>query len=116
MLVFDLASRKARELAPGLAIDPRSDGWSPLDAAPGGESVYLMSNAGNTRWLVEAPRKPGRKPRALLSFPDAAMPVGIALARDGSMYLDLLQNQFVLLRVNASGGPVRSLGYRRTSS
>ena len=46
MLVFDLASRQARELAPGLRIDPGSDGWSPLDAAPGGESVYLISKAG----------------------------------------------------------------------
>jgi hypothetical protein len=60
MLVFDLASRRVRELAPGLRIDLRVDGWSPLDAAPSGKSVNLVFNAGDTRWLMEIPRKPGR--------------------------------------------------------
>jgi hypothetical protein len=32
------------------------------------------------------------------------MPVAMNLARDGSLYLDLLRSQFVLLRVSASGG------------
>ncbi|MFL6451302.1 MAG: winged helix-turn-helix domain-containing protein [Bryobacteraceae bacterium] len=110
MLVFDLASRRARELAPNLRVDPGTDGWSPLAAAPGGESVYLISRAGDTRWLTEVPRKPGRKPRALLSFPDSAMPVGMDVARDGSLYLDLLRDQFVVLRVNASGGAGEEFG------
>ena len=65
---------------------------------------------------MEVPRKPGRKPRALLSFPDSAMPVAMDVARDGSLYLDLLRNQFVLLRVSASGGAGEEFGYRRTSS
>jgi eukaryotic-like serine/threonine-protein kinase len=110
MLVFDLASRRVHELAPGLRVDPGADGWSPLGAAPGGESVYLVSRTGDTRWLVEVPRKPGRKPRALLSFPDSAMPVGMDVARDGSLYLDLLRDQFVILRVNASGGTGEEFG------
>ncbi len=109
MLVLDLASRQARELAPGLAIEPGADGWSPLETAPGG-AAYVVSKAGDTRWLMEVPRKPGRKPRALLSFPDSAMPVSVNLARDGSLYLDLFRSQFVLLRVSASGGACEESG------
>ena len=33
MLVFDLASRQSRELAPGFRIDPGGS-WAPLDVAP----------------------------------------------------------------------------------
>jgi sugar lactone lactonase YvrE len=110
MLVFDLASRQARELAPGLQIDPGDDGWAPLDAAPDGKSVYVVSKAEDTRWLVEVPRKSGGKPQALLSFPDSAMPVGVSVARDGSVYLDLFRSQFVLLRVNASGAATEEFG------
>src|SRR3954453_22625651 len=110
MLVFDLVSQEARELAPGLRMDPGADGWAPLDVAPRGKSVYLMSKAEDTRWLVDVPRESGGKPRALLSFPDSAMPVGVSLARDGSVYLDLFRSQFVLLRVNALGGASEEFG------
>jgi len=110
MLVLDLASRQARELAPQLRIDPRADGWAPLNVKPGGKSVYLVSRAGDTEWLMEVSRHPGRKPRALFSFPDSAMPVGMDSARDGSVYLDLLRNQFVVLRVNAAGAVSEEYG------
>ncbi len=110
MLVFDLSSRRVRELAPGLRVDPRSDGWSPLAVAPDGQSVYLLSKAADAERLEEVPRKPGRKPSALLSFPDSAAPVGMDAARDGSLYLDLFRDQFVLLRVNASGGTSEEFG------
>jgi hypothetical protein len=81
-----------------------------LAAGPGGKSVYLVSKAGDTDWLVEVPRKPGGKPRALFSFPDSAMPVGMDSARDGSLYVDLLRNQFVLLQINASGSVSQEFG------
>jgi len=110
MLVFDLVSRQAHELAPGLHIVPRSDGWSPLSVAPDGQSVYLLSKAADAERIEQVPRKPGRKPWALLSFPDSAAPVGMDAAPDGSLYLDLFRDQFVLLRVNASGGATEEFG------
>ena len=61
MLVFNLASGQARDLSPGVRLDP-GDGWAPLDVAPGGESVYVGAQEGDTRWIVEVPRKPGGKP------------------------------------------------------
>jgi eukaryotic-like serine/threonine-protein kinase len=103
MLVFDLASRQARELAPGFRIDP-GNSWAPLDVAPGGESVYVASQEGDTRQIVEVPRKPGSKPRTLLSFPAATAPLAMDAARDGSLYLDLLRTTAVILRVPATGG------------
>ncbi len=103
LLVFDLASRHSRELAPGFRIDP-GDSWAPLDVAPDGESVYVASQEGDTRRLVELPRKPGRKPRVLLSFPVTAAPAAMDAARDGSLYLDLFRSPTVILRVPATGG------------
>jgi hypothetical protein len=103
MLVFDLASRQSRELAPGFRIDPGGS-WAPLDVTPGGESVYVASQEGDTRRLVEVPRNPGGKPRTLLSFPTASAPVAMDAARDGSLYLDLLRSATVILRVPATGG------------
>ena len=103
MLVFELASRRARELSPGVRFDPEDD-WAPLDVAPGGESVYVASQEGDTRQLVEVPRKPGSKPRTLLSFPTSAWPVAMDAARDGSLYLDLFRTATVILRVPAVGG------------
>jgi hypothetical protein len=38
------------------------------------------------------------------------MPVGVSVARDGSVYLDLFRSQFVLLRVNASGAATEEFG------
>ena len=66
MLVFDLASRRARELAPGLRVDPGSDGWSPLDVARDGESVYLATKEGDTQPLVRGSAK-ARQPAADLA-------------------------------------------------
>jgi predicted Ser/Thr protein kinase len=103
MLVYDLASRQVRELSPGVRLDPGDD-WAPLDVAPGGESVYVAAQEGDTRRLVEVPRTPGRKPRTLLSFPTSAWPVAMDAARDGSLYLDLLLTTSVILRVPATGG------------
>jgi len=110
MLVLDLVSRDARELAPGLRIDSRPDGWSPLGVSPDGQSVYFMSKAADTEWIEAVPRKPGRKPWAFLSFPDSASPVSMDAARDGSLYLDLFRDQFVLLRVNPLGGAGEEFG------
>jgi sugar lactone lactonase YvrE len=104
MWVLDLASRRTRELAPGLPVDPVSDGWSPLGVARDGESVYLATKDGDTQPLVQVPRKPGSRPRTLLSFPTTAAPVAMDAARDGSLYLDLLQTATVILRVPATGG------------
>jgi DNA-binding winged helix-turn-helix (wHTH) protein len=104
MLVFDLASGRARELAPGLPVDPVSDGWSPLGVARDGESVYVATKEGDTQPLVQVPRKPGSQPRTLLSFPTTAAPVAMDVARDGSLYLDLLETATVILRVTAMGG------------
>ena len=59
---------------------------------------------------MDVPRKPGRKPRVLLSFPDSAAPVAMDAARDGSLYLDLLRDQFVLMRVNESSGAGEEFG------
>ena len=92
MLVFDLASRQSRELSPGLRIDAGGSAWSPLGVAPGGESVYVASQEGDTPRLVEVPRKSGGKPRALLSFPSSAKPVAMDATPDGSLYLDLHAN------------------------
>jgi len=103
LLVFDLASRRARDLSPGVRLDP-GDGWAPLDVAPGGESVYLGLQEGDTRRLVEVPRKPGGKPRVLLSFPISAVPLAVDAAPDGSLYLDLLRTANVMLRIPAVGG------------
>ena len=103
MLVFNLASGQVRDLAPGVRLDP-GDGWAPLDVAPGGESVYIGSQEGDTRRLVEVPRKPGGKPRTLLSFPTSAWPLAVDAASDGSLYLDLLLTTNVILRVPATGG------------
>jgi hypothetical protein len=103
MSVFDLASQRARDLSPGVRFDPGDD-WAPLDVAQGGESVYLASQEGDTRRLVEVPRKPGGKPRVLLSFPASAWPVAIDSARDGSLYLDLLRTTNVILRVPTTDG------------
>ena len=103
MLVFNLASRQARELAPGLPVDPVSDGWSPLGVARDGKSVYLATKEGDTQPLVQVPRKPGSQPRTLLSFPTTAAPVAMDAAHDGSLYLDLLQTATVILRAPATG-------------
>ena len=75
MLVFDLASGRARDLSPGVRLDP-GDGWAPLDVAPDGESVYVGSQEADMRRIIEVPRKPGGKPRTLLSFPTSAWPLG----------------------------------------
>jgi hypothetical protein len=106
MLVFDLASQRTRKLMSGFRMDPHFFTWSPLDVAPGGESVYLLSQeeAGDTGRLMEVPRKSGGKPRVLLSFPSSARPVTMDATPDGSLYLDLLQNSNVVLRATASGG------------
>jgi streptogramin lyase len=103
MLVFDLASRRARDLSPGVRLDP-GFGLRPMDVAPGGESVYLTSQEGDTQLLVEVPLKPGVKLRTLLSFPNSAAPFAVDAARDGSLYLDQLRNANVILRVPATGG------------
>jgi serine/threonine protein kinase/DNA-binding beta-propeller fold protein YncE len=103
LLVLDLASLRSHELSPGVRLDP-GDEWAPLDVSPDGQSVYVATLEGDTRQLVQVPRKPGRKPRALLSFPSSAWPVGMDAARDGSMYLDLLRTASVILRVPATGG------------
>jgi hypothetical protein len=110
MLVLTLASGQVRELAPGLQADPGGDSWSPLETAPGGDSVYLVSKTGDTQRLMDVPRKPGRPLRVLLSFPDSAAPVAMDAARDGSLYLDMLRDQFVLMRVNPSSGASEEFG------
>ncbi len=104
MLIYDLASRQARELAPGLPVDPESDGWAPLGVARDGESVYLATKEGDSQPLVQVPRRQGNRPRTLLSFPTTAAPVAMDAARDGSLYMDLLQTATVILRVPATGG------------
>jgi eukaryotic-like serine/threonine-protein kinase len=104
MWVFDLASGRARELSPGLPVDPVSDGWSPLGVARDGKSVYLATKEGDTQPLVQVPRRPGNQPRTLLSFPTTAAPVSMDAARDGSLYLDMLETATVILRVPATGG------------
>jgi tRNA A-37 threonylcarbamoyl transferase component Bud32 len=103
MLVFDLASQRTRDLSPAAPIDP-GDGWAPLSVAPRGEAVYVGSQEGDLRRLVEVPRNPRAKPRAFLSFPSSAWPVAMDAARDGSLYLDLLRTASVILRTPASGG------------
>jgi len=103
MLVFDLTSGRAHDLAPGFRLDP-GDGWAPLDVAPGGKSVYVGSQEADIRRIIEVPRKPGGKPRTLLSFPTSAWPLAVDAARDGSLYLDLLLTTNVMLRVPATGG------------
>jgi DNA-binding winged helix-turn-helix (wHTH) protein len=104
MLVLNLASGRARELAHGLPADPVSDGWSPLGVARDGKSVYLATKEGDTQPLVQVPRKPGNQPRTLLSFPTAAAPVAMDVASDDLLYLDLLQTATVILRVAATSG------------
>jgi len=102
LLVFNLSSRQARELAPELR--PNSKSWLPLAVSADGESVYVASHEGDTQRLVEVPRKPGGKPRVLLSFPNSSTALAIDATRDGSLYLDLSQTPTMLLRANASGG------------
>ena len=102
LLVFDLASHRARELSPGLRILPPP--WLPLAVSPDGASVYVATQAGDTERLVEVPSKPGGAPRALLSFPSSARALTIDATADGSLYLDLSQTPYALLEVNASGG------------
>ena len=104
LMIFDLASRQARELSPGLNIDPGGDNWAPMSIAPDGESFYISSKDGDSRSLLAIARKPGSKPRSILQFPAPAVPVAMDTARDGSIYLDLLRTLAVVLRVNAAGG------------
>jgi hypothetical protein len=105
LLIYNLASRATRELSSGVHYDPTATGdyWSPLDVSPDGQSVYMLSDAGDTRLLMEVPRRGGR-PRALLTFAQFAAPVSVDAARDGSLYLDqrLLSQAFV--RTPLSGG------------
>ena len=103
LLTLDLASGEMRELAPGVRIGTDAS-WSPLDVAPGGKSVYVLAQDGDTPRLIEVPRKPGGKARPLLTFPDLARPVAIDATADGSLYLDLFQSPDSILRVNPSGG------------
>ena len=110
MLVFDLGSQTSRDLAPGFHLDPGFSYWSPLDVSPDGEMVYAASVEGDTERLLEVPRKPGGKPRELLSFPNSSRPVAMDSAPDGSLYLDQFQNPNVILRVNASGGTGEEFG------
>ena len=109
LLVFDLSSRTAKELAHGLHVQ-HGTSWAPLDVGPDGQSVYMLSDQGDTRTLLQVPRKPGRTPSVLMSFPDTAAPVGMDAARDGSLYIDQLLYASSILRVAPTGGPPEEFG------
>ena len=103
LLILDLATQQARELAPGLSLGFTGSGWAPLGVAPDGKSVYLLGSHENTRELFQIAWQ-GGKPRAVLSFPDSAPPVAMDAARDGSLYVDQLIQPALILRVSPAGG------------
>jgi hypothetical protein len=100
LLVYALATRTTRELEPGRRREI-SD-WSPLDVSPDGQSVYFLSDTGDTRLLVQVPRTSGQL-RVLLSFANSSSPVSVSAARDGSLYLDQLLRPETTVRSSLSG-------------
>ena len=103
LLAFDLSSRQARELVPGLRIQ-RGSNWSPLEVSRDGQSVYALSDMSSTRMLLQIPRRGGKPPTALMSFPVTASPVSLDAPGDGSLYIDQLLSPHVSLRFSAAGG------------
>ena len=89
------SDRRARACWCSIWLRGRRASWRPVSgsirerwlgavgrrARTGSRSTWSRKE-GDTRRLVEVPRKPGRKPRALLSFPESAMPVAMDAARE----------------------------------
>jgi Tol biopolymer transport system component len=101
MLVYTLGTRTTRALEPERRRPVRD--WSPLDVSPDGQSVYFLSDVGDTRLLMQVPRASGQ-PRVLLSFANSSSPVSVDAARDGSLYLDQLLRPETIVRSSLSGG------------
>jgi hypothetical protein len=100
LLVYALATRTTRDLEPGRHREMTD--WSPLDVSPDGQSVYFLSDVGDTRLLEQVPRTSGQ-PRVLLSFANSSSPVSVSAARDGSLYLDQLLRPETIVRSALSG-------------
>jgi len=103
MLVYTLATRTTRDLESQRRRAVHD--WSPLDVSPDGQSVFFLSDEGDTRLLVQVPRTSGQ-PRVLLSFASSSSPVSVAAARDGSLYLDQLLRPETIVRSSLSGAAV----------
>jgi DNA-binding beta-propeller fold protein YncE len=114
MLVYTLATRTTRELEPGVGRQFSSD-WAPLDVSPDGRSVYFLSDAGDTRLLLQVPRTLG-KARVLLSFASSSSPISLDAGRDGSLYLDQLVRPVAIVRAAASGASPQEFTVPTTNS
>ena len=102
MYIMDLATQHAREVAPGVNLDPGSS-WSALAVAPDGKSIFVLSSDGDTR-TVQRGSAQGGKLRPLLSFQATAAPLIFDMGRDGSLYTDQMLSTGTVLRFSAVGG------------
>jgi hypothetical protein len=113
ILMYTLATRTTRDLESKRRRSLKD--WSPLDVSPDGQSVYFLSDEGDTRLLVQVPRTSGQ-PRVLLTFASSSSPVSVSAARDGSLYLDQLLRPETMVRSSPSGAAVEEFGVPLTET
>jgi hypothetical protein len=101
LYALDLASGRARRLAPGVSMMLPSDAF-PLAAGPGGQSVLIDLPSGNLHRIVAVPRDGSASLRTLLNLTVA--PWYLDAGADGTLYVDQVDRPREVLRFPVSGG------------
>jgi hypothetical protein len=103
LMLFDLESGKARELAPEYDFQPGNP-WCPLDFSPDGKSVLVIANENDSRVLLSIPLDRGGRLRRLFSFPKTSAPLSIDAAPGQMLYMDQMLSFASLVRFSPGGG------------
>lgn len=112
LLALNLATQRTRDLSAGAALEIAKDAWCPLAVSPNGRFAYILTEAGDSRLLMEIPREGGAG-RVLLSMPTPAAPINFDAGSDGSLYLDYMPIMPVALWPAVKGGPPREVPISR---
>jgi serine/threonine protein kinase len=102
LYVLDLASGKARRLAPELDLVPTAITFFPLAVALDDRSVLIDSREGDLHRVVEVPRNGTGPVRTLLSL--TAPPLFMDVSKDGTLFLDQAVRPIEVLRFSLGGG------------
>ncbi len=106
LYVMDLKSEKATRLAPGEAFV--AEDFFPLASTDDGRSALVDLPSGNLHRIVSVPLNGDRTLRTILTL--TTQVACLDAGRDGSLYLDQLDQPVEIVRVSAEGGPPIHIG------
>jgi eukaryotic-like serine/threonine-protein kinase len=112
LYAIDLASDKARRLAPELDLAPSALNFFPLAVTLDDQSVLMDSREGDLHRIVAVPRRGSGPVRTLLSL--TAPPWFIDVGKDGILFLDQTARPNEILRFSPSGGTPEALAGSET--